>query len=305
MEIYNRAVSKANRKKCSPFPLRHSLLLSWCALFALFSYFKSARSCSKDPKSELLRSQRPPRPQQIHFRTYHSLNTEYWTNHKQRIVREANETGWFATAEALGPKNLSKAFSEKYSDILSLSRGGGYWIWRFDMFVQTMSAAMDGDILVFLDADCHLNEAGEKRFFEYIHLLSSSEYDVLGFQMGNIENLWTTAHLFRAFNVSDQVNITHTGQYSGGIVILQKGPHYREFIELCTLVLDIDPWMITDKYNNETDTHGMKVLDNRHDQSIQSVAKKLLGCVTVSADEHAGAKLDKPFTTPVKNATWL
>ena len=35
--------------------------------------------------------------------------------------------------------------------------------------------------------------------------------------------------------------------------------------------------------------------DNRHDQSIQSISRKKLGCVVICGRESKGAQLDKPF----------
>ena len=60
----------------------------------------------------------------IHFRTY---GNDAFVKSKQRIVKEANETGWFKTVKALGPEDLSATFKLKYKDILSKRRGGGYW----------------------------------------------------------------------------------------------------------------------------------------------------------------------------------
>ena len=61
-------------------------------------------------------------------------------------------------------------------------------------------------------------------------------------------------------------------------------------------IIEVDPWLITDKYNEEAKHMNPGFKDNRHDQSIQSVAKKLLECVTLSAAEHhLKAEADKPF----------
>ena len=56
-----------------------------------------------------------------------------------------------------------------------------------------------------------------------------------------------------------------------------------------------DPWMITDKYNGETKKTNPSFKENRHDQSIMSVSRKLLGCDRIDGFETKGAKPDMPF----------
>lgn len=46
-------------------------------------------------------------------------------------------------------------------------------------------------------------------------------------------------------------------------------------INACKNALNLDPWIITDKYNNMRQHHLFE--DNRHDQSIISVALKKVG----------------------------
>ena len=89
------------------------------------------------------------RKQQIHFRTY---GNHLYAAARERIVKEANGTGWFNTVKSLSPDNLSEDFKEKYRDVLALERGGGYWIWKFDIIEQAMEEMQEGDFLVYLDS---------------------------------------------------------------------------------------------------------------------------------------------------------
>ena len=58
----------------------------------------------------------------VHFRTYGNGKFE---GSRRRIVREAEETGWFASSAGLVPDDLDPDFRERYGDILKLDRGGG------------------------------------------------------------------------------------------------------------------------------------------------------------------------------------
>ena len=163
---------------------------------------------------------------------------------------------------------------------------------------QAMATIKEGDFLVWLDAGCKINKGGENRFQEYINMLNNSQYDVLGFQVKvkYSEIKWTTQRLFLAFGVEEgDVDITHTGQIQSGTLIFQKGPHYRKWMELCRSVITMDPWMITDKFSSESHSLNCLFIENRHDQSIMSVAMKKLGWVSLTYVETLSAQLDRPF----------
>ena len=250
-----------------------------------FIYINTRKSSSENKK------------QKIHFRTY---GNDVYAGARKRIVNEANATGWFATAKYGTPETLSMDFQEKYKEILELRRGGGYWIWKLYIIEQTMANEMsEGDFLVYLDAGHHVNKGGEKRFFEYIKMVGDSKYDMLGFQIhpNLLEHKWTTNRVFDAFNVTakDDRGITHSAQLESGTLLFQKGPHYQKWMEMCKSIIDIDPWMITDKYNEEAKKFNPAFKENRHDQSIMSVARKKLGYVRIDGTESKNAQPDKPF----------
>ena len=231
--------------------------------------------------------------QRIHFRTY---GDDKFVKSKRRLVQEAIDTGWFTTALALSPQNLTTEFRERFSDILALPRGGGYWIWRFNVLEQTMAMMNEGDFLVLLDAGCSINKEGEARFREYIQLVNESRYDMLSFNVPSIvEYKYTTKRLMVAFGVYGQENITHTAIYEAGDAVFQKGPQYRAWFAYIMDILDSDPWLITDKYNNESRSYNSQFIDNRHDSSVMSLAWKKFGCVTFSNAETYIQNPKHPF----------
>lgn len=236
----------------------------------------------------------PAREQQIHFRTY---GNDVYSGARKRIVKEANDTGWFTTAKYWTPEDLGIEFREKYKDLLALPRGGGYWVWKFFVIEQTIEHdLLEGDFLVFLDAGSQINKGGEMRFYEYIKMVNESQYDMLGLQIPGPEHRWTTNRLFDAFDVtSDDTQIKHSGQVEANTLLFQKGHHYRNWMKLCKCVIDIDPWMLTDKYNEEARRLDPEFKENRHDQSIMSVARKKLGFVVIDGRESKNAQPDKPF----------
>ena len=99
----------------------------------------------------------------IHFITY---GNDKFKQAKERILKEAKEFGEFKSITGYGPESLPKFFNTKYKDILNLSRGGGYWIWRPIIIHNALQKMNDNDFLVYLDAGCSINSKGKKRFNE-------------------------------------------------------------------------------------------------------------------------------------------
>jgi hypothetical protein len=224
----------------------------------------------------------------IHFITY---GNEKFSQAKNRLLKEANEFGEFKTVRGYGPEDLPSDFVEKYSQILRLSRGGGYWIWRPIILKAKLEAMKDGEFLIYLDAGCKLNKAGKERFNEYIDLLDKSDYGIMSFQMsgnkgpGNLEKekMWTIVQIFNYFDIGLNSEHANSGQYLGGILVMKKNDHLLKIIDLLIKALEHDPLMYTDFYNQKKQHTYFR--DNRHEQSIFSLLRKIHGSVVIDGDE--------------------
>ena len=239
----------------------------------------------------------------IHFITYGNYK---FIQSKKRILKEAEEFGEFKTITGYGPENLSREFIEKYKLILSMPRGGGYWIWRPIILRDKLDKMNDGEFLIYLDAGCTLNKLGMTRFHEYINMLDKSDYGIMSFQMsgnkgpGNLERekVWTNSQIFKYLKVELTSEHANSGQYLGGILVMKKNTHLLKIIDLLIKALEYDPLLYTDHYN--WDQHqGFR--ENRHEQSIFSLLRKLYGSVVIDGDESwmppfgCGESLNYPF----------
>ena len=138
--------------------------------------------------------------------------------------------------------------------------------------------------MTFADAGCQINHRGAVRFHEYIELLIQSPHQVIGFQGENRESVWTTEAVFSAFNVSaDDGRIRKTGQIAAGSLMLEKGRRSEEWLSFIFRVLRKDPFIITDRYNEQTARLRPDFKENRHDQSVMSVSRKIKGFQSVPA----------------------
>lgn len=209
----------------------------------------------------------------IHFMTYAN---DVFETAKKRLVKEAKDFNEFTSIDELGPENLPSWVQKKYSDILNLRRGGGYWLWRPFILHEKLKQINDGEFIVFLDAGCKLNVQGKKRFFEYIDLLDNNEnnYGLISFQLNNcLEKVWSKKAVIEYFNVDN--SILNTNQFIGGIQIIKKNQHSINILK---------EWYKNMKYELINDVTGKEeeyFRENRHDQSIYSILVKKYGSIKI------------------------
>jgi hypothetical protein len=137
-------------------------------------------------------------PFKIRFCTY---GNHRFVKSLERIQREACNTRWFDTITAYMPNNLSYGFSKRFSRVLNMHRGGGYWVWKGDLIEQEMANAQDGDIIVYTDSGCTINALAEARFLDYVDMLSNSSECVISFNIYYPEWTYTTRQVFEYFGV--------------------------------------------------------------------------------------------------------
>jgi hypothetical protein len=220
-----------------------------------------------------------------------------FTASKKRIAKEAVKSGWFDDVIVLGPENMNPEFRTQYADILEKPRIGGYGVWRHTIIIETISKMNDGDFLVYLDAGCTINTAGKSRFDEYLNMLKASEYDILSMQLKSKEYQYTNHRIFEFFNISKTSPIYNSGMLADGILIMQKGEHLTQFLKGVESALQFDRWLFSDNYNEETKRIEPRFKDNRHEQSVMSVVRKMIGSNVIRDETWAtdGFKSSWPF----------
>ena len=229
---------------------------------------------------------------------------------RNRIAVSAANTGWFEHIEQYTQHDLSAEFRDEFGEILSIKEGGGNYIWRFEVLKKVMAKMRENDILAFIDSGCVINRKGAARFHEYVELLKQSPHQLLGWQMMNHtryepktgffkEEHWTSDAIFEAFGVSERNDIRKSGQTAGGAILVQKGRLSEEWLSKIFEVLRKDPWIITHRYDNATKAER-RFFTNCHDQSIQSVARKIKGFVSVPSNG-----LNQDQTPPEEPFWWV
>tara|TARA_B100001778_G_C18562093_1_gene618252 strand:- start:138 stop:863 length:726 start_codon:yes stop_codon:yes gene_type:complete len=209
----------------------------------------------------------------------YGTNKYYYS--KFRLENEVKRLNTFDEIILFDKSKLSKEFKETYAEVLNLEHGDGFWIWKFDIIKQKLDKINDGDYLVYLDAGCAINLEGKERLNEYFEMLNNSDYGIISFEQRFRESDWTTKKIFDYFNIKYDSNMGKSGQYWGGALIMQKKSHTIKIIDEVFKVLNNDMKLFTNEYgslNDKTNQHpGFK--DNRHDQSILSLVRKIHGSI--------------------------
>jgi hypothetical protein len=206
----------------------------------------------------------------IYFLTY---GDDKYKKSKDRISIEALNIGLFDKIIIKSPRDLPDNLPDMTKKVLSLSRGGGFWIWKPIIIKIQLDLINDGDILIYVDSGCHINIYGIDRLYEYLSFINDNK-PILRFKMDCApEYKYTTSAIFKHFSVENNKDIILSGQYVGGIQIIKKCKVSTNIINEWYNVAIEKPLLFTDFYNN-IDRHN-DFVDNRHDQSIFSIITKL------------------------------
>jgi len=175
--------------------------------------------------------------------------------------------------------NLDKDFYNYFKDKFHL-RGFGYWVWKPQIILQTLSKINEGDILQYTDVGCHLNINGLKRLKEYFEITNQSETGLLTFNMPYFtEKQWTKGDLFDYFNVRYNENI-FPSQIAATVIFIKKCSQSIEIIKKYLKVFYDDFSLVDDSKSKSKNFPEFQ--SHRHDQSVWSILAKInnVPCIT-------------------------
>lgn len=169
------------------------------------------------------------------------------------------------------PEDLSAEFRENNKEILTCSRGGGYWLWKPYVIKDALSRVNEGDYVVYTDSgSAFINK------IEYlIKAMSHVGTDVMAFSITHLEKYYTKRDAFILMDC-DAPEYYDTPQICGTYIILKKTEFSCRFIEKY-LHYASDTRIITDDENVMGKDNYEGFVDNRHDQSVLSLLCKKEG----------------------------
>ncbi len=195
---------------------------------------------------------------------------------KKHLVHLAEHSGLFDKVVSLGPKDLDLSFKRKYKNILNKSKGGGFWLWKYEIIKNMINEINKNDIVVYCDAGASLNTSDKaiNRFDEYIQILKEPSIHQLRMRCENhfIEKNYTNKKLFDYFNIDLNSEIANTTQLQAGHQFYKKCDETFHYFQEYQKLIDFDVNLITDYYSSEVQIDSF--VEHRHDQSIFSLLSK-------------------------------
>lgn len=192
---------------------------------------------------------------------------------RTRLVQEAQNTGIFKRCIGYTPENLDKDFKKTCEGLLTQKKGGGYWCWKPHIVLKTMQSIPENDWILYADAGCTLIQERKFQVFEQIEIMERSGKFILGYQMPHlIEKYWTKPELLEFMRVSENKDITETGQYVGGVFLIKNNKITREIMHTMESIMKNHPNLIDDSHTNTNDPSFQQ---HRHDQSLFSLVRKI------------------------------
>lgn len=203
---------------------------------------------------------------------------------RKRIIREAKSLNLFddtileTDKTILNDREFKKCLSSPYfNKIFNEKRGGGYWIWKPYIIQKTLNNMKNGDILVYSDAGCVINNNDDikTKFIEIFNDLNNDRYNMLLNSLSNKHNekIWSKGDVLKYHNVYNNEKILNEGQYESGRIILIKNDITMEIINKWWEIAKNNPQLFDDSESKIPNKNEFK--ENRHDQSNMSILCKL------------------------------
>jgi hypothetical protein len=211
--------------------------------------------------------------------------TPGYHNRVETLSKQAKELDFFTDIHGYTESNLQRDFEfwNKHAQFIqNCHRGYGYWIWKSYLILKELEKMNNGDILMYIDAGCEINENGKPRLSEYIDLLDQdpNQYGVITFELTHVERKYTKRAIFEHFQASDTIKSTY--QYMATVVIVKKTDHSMKLIQEWYETACIYN-LVNDCISNE---EHPEFSENRHDQSIFSILRKLHGSIVIPDETY-------------------
>jgi hypothetical protein len=199
-------------------------------------------------------------------------------NSALRLINEVKELELFDEIIFYTAQDLmnDKEFWDKHGTfIMNNKRGFGYWIWKPYLIMKTMEKLNEGDILLYLDAECRVVLEEKQYLLKYFDIVKKNK--ILYFyspthMIGLPEITMTKMDLIHKLNMQNDNDLLNMHQFGGGI----------QLIFVCKEILDLQKSIYnyaSENYHNIDDTPSIipnhpNYLEHRHDQSLFSLLIK-------------------------------
>jgi hypothetical protein len=169
-----------------------------------------------------------------------------------------------------------------HSEFISKNnRGYGYWLWKPYIIKKTFESLSDGDILLYLDAGCEIDNDEKQYLIDLIEKLENIKNNkfIIGTNGCGVVKNWCKMDLIIRLNVNKYLD---TNQHQAGANLYIINQITRRFInewyEICC-----DYHMIDDSISINKELESF--IEHHHDQSVFSLLSKKYNIFNTGLDQ--------------------
>jgi len=220
--------------------------------------------------------------QNVVFLTYGDKN---FKKSRERIIKEAKQLNLFTdcimeTEDVFNDSEFSEQLNnERFKQVATQRKGGGYWIWKPYILYKHLSKLNEGDILVYADAGCKINNDTTTLdlFNNVFNKIQNTNTNMVVNKLPNqyVEKNWTKGDVLKYHNVYDN-DIINESQFEANRIILIKNKKTMTIIKQWWDIAKDRPELFDDSKSNIPNKNGF--IEHRHDQSNISILCKVNDC---------------------------
>ena len=185
-----------------------------------------------------------------------------------RLLESVKKYGKEFEIIVFNKNDIDDEFCRKYNSILSLPRGGGYWLWKPYLINKVLNLINENDIIFYLDSQYYFLENFTTLYINHMLnndiLIWKNKPNDLIYYMKN----WCKMDVIDKYNIYDKVFKENIEDCWAGAIIIRKTnnmqKYMKEWLDMCCIYEDI-----TDSPSILKNSNQFK--DHRHDQSLLSI----------------------------------
>ena len=191
---------------------------------------------------------------------------ETHTSYLNQLIKSIHQYGSEFNIIKFHKNDIDIEFKLKNNHILTLERGGGYWLWKPYIINEVMNQINHGDIIYYLDSKYYFIEPFKKLLYK-LRL-----NDIIVWKNKPNEQVWYMKNwckmdVILKYNMYDTVFHKNAEDCWAGSIIIRKTTKTSQYIK---------EWLYMCSYENITDSPSISTnseffSEHRHDQSLLSI----------------------------------
>ena len=189
------------------------------------------------------------------------------TEHINCLINSVKEFGKQFEIIVFNKNEIDADFQQKNENILSCSRGGGYWLWKPYIINETLKKLQPNDILFYLDSKYYFVEQFENLYKEHMKYNDILIWKNKPNDTAYLMKYWSKMDVIVKYDMCKTVYYDDAVQCWAGAMVLKKNAktvsYIKTWLEMCT-------------YENINDSPSVipnvsLYQEHRHDQTLLGI----------------------------------